>query len=113
MGSYSFKITGQKELLQKLDLNKQKMGVKEAVKKHTALMQSKAQQLAPVDTGFLKRGIASEMSSDGMQGRVNSVASYSGFQEFGTRFMGAQPFMGPAFRQERPLFISDLLKLVK
>ncbi len=113
MSNYNFSIKGQDVLLRKLKRNMQKTAVKEIVKKHTANMQVQAQKLAPVDTGNLKRSIRLELLKGGMAGAVISPADYSGYQEFGTRFMAAQPYMGPAWRKERPIFISELWALVK
>ncbi|UPU32304.1 HK97-gp10 family putative phage morphogenesis protein [Pediococcus acidilactici] len=113
MSNYNFSIKGQDLLLRKLERNMQKTAAKEIVKKHTANMQAEAQKLAPVDTGNLKRSIRLELLKGGMAGAVISPADYSGYQEFGTRFMAAQPYMGPAWRKERPIFISELRALVK
>lgn len=113
MSNYNFSIKGQDALLRKLKQNMQKEAVKKIVKEHTANMQTEAQKLAPVDTGNLKRSIRLELLKGGMAGAVISSADYSGYQEFGTRFMAAQPYMGPAWRKERPIFISELWALVK
>lgn len=114
MSNYNFSIKGQDLLMRKLKQNMQKTAVKEIVKKHTANMQVEAQKIAPVgDTGNLKRSIRLELLKGGTAGVVISPADYSGYQEFGTRFMAAQPYMGPAWRKERPIFISDLKNLVK
>lgn len=90
-----------------------KTAVKEIVKKRTAEMQNEAMHNAPVDTGTLKRNIRLMLLNGGLAGTVISQADYSGYQEFGTRFMAAQPYMGPAWRKERPIFISELWALVK
>jgi HK97 gp10 family phage protein len=113
MSNYNFSIKGQDVLLRKLKRNMQKTAVKEIVKKHTANMQVEAQKLAPADTGTLKRNIRLMFLNGGLAGTVISPADYSGYQEFGTRFMAAQPYMGPAWRKERPIFISDLKDLAK
>lgn len=113
MSNYNFSIKGQDVLLRKLKQNMQKEAVKKIVKEHTANMQTEAQKLAPVDTGNLKRAISLELSEGGLAGTVISPADYSGYQEFGTRFMDAQPYMGPAWRKERPLFLSELWDLVR
>lgn len=113
MSNYNFSIKGQDLLYKKLKQNMQKDAVKEIVKRHTANMQYSAQKLAPVDTGNLKRGISSQLIKGGMAGGVISSADYSGYQEFGTRFMAPQPYMGPAWRKERPLFLSELWDLVR
>lgn len=113
MSNYNFSIKGQDVLMKKLQQNMQKKAVKEVVKKHTIVMQSNAQDLAPHDTGTLKRNIRLMFLNGGLAGTVLSPVDYSGYQEFGTRFIDAQPYMGPAWRQERPLFISDLKELVE
>lgn len=38
---------------------------------------------------------------------------YAPYVEFGTRFMLAQPYLGPAFQKQLPIFKKDLSKLVK
>lgn len=113
MSNYNFSIKGQDLLMRKLQQNMQKTAVKEIVKKHTADMQVEAMRNAPVDTGTLKRNIRLMFLNGGLAGTVLSPVDYSGYQEFGTRFMAAQPYMGPAWRKERPIFISDLKNLVK
>lgn len=50
-----------------------------------------AQGMAPVDTGFLRDNIEITESSD-TEIVIVSQAEYSGFQEFGTRKMQAQPY---------------------
>lgn len=53
-----------------------------------------ARNNAPVDTGFLRDHIFARHLSKSSE--VVSEAPYSGFVEFGTRFMAAQPFLRPA-----------------
>lgn len=113
MSNYEFKITGDKALFNKLARVASEAQVKEIVKRNTSGMQMEAMQKAPVDTGNLKRNIEIEITDGGGTGKVSSKADYSGYQEFGTRFMAAQPFMGPAFRKYRNLFVKDLKKLTK
>lgn len=113
MSNYEFKITGDKALFNKLARVATEAQVKEIVKRNTSGMQREAMEKAPVDTGNLKRNIMLEITGFGSTGKVSSKADYSGYQEFGTRFMAAQPYMGPAFRKYRNLFISDLKNLTK
>ncbi|MDT2640464.1 hypothetical protein P7D31_10090 [Enterococcus dongliensis] len=35
------------------------------------------------------------------------------YLEYGTRFMEAQPFMGPAYRAQKEIFKRDMDRLVK
>lgn len=65
----------------------------------------RARSSAPVDTGFLKANIITRHSAD--SGEVHSQAGYSGFLEFGTRKMSAQPYMRPAFYAGRAQIIQD------
>lgn len=81
------------------------------IKNHTEIVKSKAWGKAPVDTGFLKSVISSEYG--GMEGRVISQAHYSGYLEFGTRFMSARPFMRPALEEQQPDFEKDLNDVMK
>lgn len=113
MSNYNFSIKGQDLLMRKLQQNMQKVAVKEIVKKRTADMQAEAMRNAPVDTGTLKRNIRLMFLNGGMAGAVISPVDYSGYQEWGTRFMYPHPYMEPAWRKQRLLFISDLKKLVK
>ncbi|WP_231118495.1 HK97 gp10 family phage protein [Pediococcus acidilactici] len=70
MSNYNFSIKGQDLLIRKLKHKAQKGAVKAIVKSHTANMESKAQELAPVDTGNLKRGISSQLLKGGMAGAL-------------------------------------------
>lgn len=70
-----------------------------------------AKELAPEDTGFLKEHIvASEVTED--EGRhsvtVRSKATYSYWQEFGTSFFAAHPFMLPARAEVRDKLRSNI-----
>ena len=58
-----------------------------------------AQSKARVDTGFMRDHIRVSRSSD-TEAEVESAAGYSGFQEYGTRYMSAHPFFEPAIREE-------------
>lgn len=52
-----------------------------------------ARKYAAVDTGYMRDHITEDGTA------VRSEAYYSGFVEWGTRFMAAQPFLRPAFEQ--------------
>ena len=67
-----------------------------------------ASLLAPVDTGNLRASIHGRV-----EGRVGIVGTgpvkYAEFQEYGTRFMPAQPFLRPAIDAYRKR-LTDLLR---
>ena len=74
-------------------------------------MKATAVKLAPVDTGFLKENIYTEYA--GFEDKVISGAGYSGFLEFGTRYMTRQPYMQPALDQQAPKFKKDIEDILK
>ena len=49
------------------------------------------QSSAPVDTGFLRSNISGQVTGKS-SAMVQSTAFYSGFVNFGTRYMNAQPY---------------------
>lgn len=106
-------LKGAKELKVKLKNCQNTEPVKAVVRKHTAELQQKAMQKAPVDTGALKRSIMLDISDGGLTGTVEPTMDYAPYVEWGTRFMSAQPFMKPAFDEQAPQFKSDLERLMK
>lgn len=86
--------------------------VRDVVKVNTSEMQKKAQRLAPVDSGNLKRSIGLEFSGSGFTGKVGSIVEYGPYLEKGTRFQSPQPFMTPAGHAQAVKFKSDLTRLM-
>lgn len=97
-----------KKLIKATDPSK----IRRVVAQNTSEMQSRAQDLCPVDTGTLKRSIMLELEDGGMTGVVKATAHYAEYVELGTRPMKAQPYMKPAFDAQKDQFISDLKKAV-
>lgn len=69
-------------------------------------IEASAKAGAPVDTGFLKNSISSDIN--GLSAEVGPTASYSMFLEYGTSRMAPQPFMGPAVDANEPNFVSAM-----
>lgn len=109
----NIKIVGMEKLQKKLKKNVQMDDVKRGVRHNGAEMQTKAQQNAPVDTGTLKRSIGLEITDSGMTAEVEPTADYAPYVELGTRFMDAQPYLGPAFKDQKEKFKKDMKKLVE
>ncbi|MDN6670662.1 MAG: HK97 gp10 family phage protein [Staphylococcus equorum] len=86
--------------------------IRKVVKNNGAQMQNKAQRLAPVDTGALKRSISIDLQDGGFTAKVSPGVDYAAYQEYGTRFQSGTPFMRPSFRSQQPMFISDLKRLM-
>lgn len=107
------KIVGMEKLQKKLKENVNMDDVKRVVRHNGAEMQEKAQRNAPVDTGHLKRSIGLEITDIGMSAEVEPTADYAPYVELGTRFMEAQPYLKPAFDEQKEMFKKDMKKLVK
>ena len=107
------KIVGMEKLQRKLKKNVRMDDVKRVVRHNGAEMQAKAQQNAPVDTGMLKRSIGLGITDGGMSAEVEPTAEYAPYVELGTRFMDPQPYLKPAFNEQKEKFKKDLKKLVE
>lgn len=107
------KIVGMEKLQRKLKKNVRMDDVKRVVRHNGAEMQAKAQQNAPVDTGTLKRSIGLEITDGGMSAEVEPTAEYAPYVELGTRFMDPQPYLKPAFDEQKEKFKKDMKKLVE
>lgn len=80
---------------------------------NTALrVETRAKQLAPVDTGYLKQHIKAEKTGM-LSADVDSSANYSIYLEMGTRKMAPHAFMRPALKQEEVFFFQKLQNLLK
>lgn len=64
-----------------------------------------AKAKSPVRTGTLRRSIHSVFEAGGLRGIVGPSVLYGKFVEFGTRRMGARPFMRPAAEAQMPKFV--------
>lgn len=78
--------------------------VVDEVKKATFQVEAKAKEKVPVKTGTLRRSIHSVFENGGLRGIVGPSVLYGKFVEFGTRRMGARPYMRPAAEQVLPGF---------
>lgn len=106
-------IVGIEKLGKKLRKNMDLSAVKTVVKKNGAELQAKVQKKAPVDTGTLKRSIGLSVTDAGMTAEVEPKAHYGAYVELGTRFMNAQPYLKPAFDEQKRIFRQDMNKLVR
>ena len=99
--------------------------VKKVVKLNGAELQQKAQRNAQFKghyegkkfvspTGTLRRSIKGpEMKDGGFTAKVEAGVEYAPYVEFGTRYMSAQPYMKPAFNQQKSQFRNDLERLMQ
>lgn len=109
----SLSIKGIDQLVKHLDKAASLKDVQQVVKSNTSNMTANMQNLAPVDTGNMKRSITSEFTDGGFTGTTEPHTDYAGYVEYGTRFQAAQPFVKPAFDVQKKVFKNDLERLLK
>lgn len=97
----------------KFDLAATKRVVKQNGSELQQKMQKKADFKKGYQTGTTKRSISLEMKDAGLTAEVGPGTEYAPYLEYGTRFMDAQPFIHPAFNEQKQQFISDMQRLVK
>jgi len=117
-GNFNVKFKGIKNFFDELDISKNKSieysktGMKTAISRAS----EKAQKLAPVDTGYLRRNIQPkpvEESHGVVVGQYVAQADYSSYNEYGTYKMAAHPFMAPSVAATTAFFykaVKDTLK---
>lgn len=130
MSSLQFELKGLEKLQSKLQRVAKMEEVEHIVEKHGEAMQKKAVNNASrfrghyegrgknkhfvKPTGATKRSISVNSSKiDRFRYRVAPGTAYAAYVELGTRKMSAQPFIKPAFDEQKKLFKDDLERLVK
>ncbi|MFN7948379.1 MAG: HK97-gp10 family putative phage morphogenesis protein [Blastocatellia bacterium] len=84
----------------------------QVVRKAVRDIRANAQAAAPVDTGFLRNSIQSQMQSE-LTGEVTVGADYAIYVEFGTSRRPATPFLMPAVERVRPAFEAAMKQLTR
>lgn len=103
----------QKSLKNAVTLDDVKKVVKHNGSQLQRIMQRNADFKRGYATGTTKRSIGLELVEDGFVVEVGPTTGYSPYLEYGTRYMEAQPFVGPAFKEQRVKFRKDMKRLVK
>ena len=110
-------IRGLDKLQKKLKKNCTLDDVKTVVKQNGIEMHAKMVRNAVFDrgysTGATKRSIRGQSINGGFAYKAGPGTHYSPYVEYGTRFMSAQPFVRPAYNDQKVIFERDLKKLVK
>lgn len=110
-------IKGLDKLQKKLKKNCTLDDVKTVVKQNGIELQSKTVSNAVFtkgySTGTTKKSIRGETRGGGFTYAEGPTTEYAPYVEHGTRFMDAQPFVGPAYHRQVPIFKSDMKKLCK
>jgi HK97 gp10 family phage protein len=130
LSSLRFELKGLEKLQDKLQRVAKMEEVEHIVEKHGEAMQKKAVNNASrfrghyegrgrsrhfvKPTGATKRSISVNSGNIGrFKYRVAPGTEYAIYVELGTRKMSAQPFIKPAFDEQKKLFKNDLERLVK
>lgn len=114
------KVEGLEELQKKLKNNVKLDAVKKTVRLNAAQMTNKMTKNADFTKGYAtrttKRSIpksSPKFSDDGMSAEIGPETKYSEYLELGTRFMSPQPFILPAYAEQKKKFMNDMNKLFK
>lgn len=125
MGNIRFELKGLDKLQAKLQRVAKMEEVERIVEKNGEAMQKKAVKNAQFKghyrgkkfikpTGTTRKSISLNSSKiDRFKYRVAPGTDYAAYVELGTRKMSAQPFIKPAFDDQKKLFKNDLERLVK
>jgi len=107
-------LTGVKELQAKLkamDLECQ-AALKEGVSNAEKIVEQDAKRRVRVRTGKLRDSIEEKNrveTSTKVEAQIGTDVSYGSANEFGTRYMTAQPFMRPAVDENKPVIKAAIL----
>lgn len=113
MANFSVELKGDLELLAVLNKSNSQIrnATMKALRNNTEKTMQQAKKNAPVDTGFLKNNIVTRYED--MSGIIHSQATYSFYQEYGTRYQSGTPFMRPALNFIYPKFQKDMADVMK
>ena len=110
-------VTGLEELQKRLKENVSLQMVKEVVSENGIELREKIVRNADFkkgyQTGTTKRSIEKRITDGGFTAEVEPTTEYAPYLEYGTRFMDAQPFVKPAYDEQKKQFKKDMQKLVR
>ena len=117
MAKIEFRCDGLEELQKHLKKCVTMDDVKRVVRQNGGELEQKIIDHAVFVKGYSKGDTAgsvrTEYKDDGLTAESGPTTDYSEYLERGTRKMDAQPFVGPAFDEQKPIFKNDLKKLVR
>ena len=110
--SFSYTVKGLDKFIRKVQ-NKPReacRAVSAELQRSALRVERKAKMKAAVDTGFMRNFVARVGM---LRYKVTSPAGYSVYVELGTRKMKAQPFLGPAVKEESEALFQNLRKMFR
>lgn len=118
MAELNYHLNGLKELRKALLERAKEEDISKVVRKHTTEIQQKTMANASstytkgYSTGATKKSIGIGFENGGLTGITGLGMAYNPYTEYGTRFMAAEPLLGPIFKRQKSVFISDIKKAV-
>ena len=110
-------IVGIEKVEVKLRKNVSMQEVKQVVRRNGKEMNTKIQENADFkkgyQTGTTKASVRQNITDGGMTTESGATTKYAGYLEHGTRKMEAQPFVKPAFDDQKKKFVQDMRKLTR
>nr|DAU25664.1 MAG TPA: type I neck protein [Caudoviricetes sp.] len=112
--SFTYKIKGLDKYIRRVQgkPRQARQAVGEELRRSALRIERKAKIKVAVDTGFMRNGIF-VVRVGMLRYKVISPAGYSVYVELGTRKMKAQPFLGPAVKEESEVLFRNLRKMFR
>lgn len=87
--------------------------IKSVVEEHAFKIEAEAKRLVPVDTGYLRRSIATQFptSGKGLTAYIGTNVEYALFIEFGTSKQYAKPYLTPAYNKWKVKFKDKIIEI--
>jgi len=113
MASVSVKIEGGQEIVDNLHIWNTKIlnKVSDIIQTGAFNIMRDSVRMAPIDTGALRASIK-KRKIDALTAEVYDGVEYGVYQEYGTRYIKAKPFMRPALKKNQPKIVNALKKAV-
>jgi HK97 gp10 family phage protein len=88
---------------------------KKSIKESCSKIKDSAKDLCPVDTGELRNSIADRYTSESLlhSGEVYTDEEHAPYVEFGTVNRAPEPFMYPAYNQNKEFIIQYLINAIE
>lgn len=83
-----------------------------AIAKTAHDIEADAKAIVPVDTGFLKNSISTDVHRDSLSAEIGPTANYGRFVEEGTSRMGPQPYMRPAYDRRKEGLVQAIEQII-
>jgi HK97 gp10 family phage protein len=71
-------------------------------------IEATSKTLCPVDTGYLRSSISTDVAASYLEAEIGPTAAYGAYIEMGTSRMAPQAYMGPAADRHDPDFMAGM-----